>query len=177
MRGFTFIEIMIVLLIMGLLIVGYTYMSSSRKDRAYALRAQGELITMANAIKLYVQENNVYPADVNRGLPPGIEKFLGSGEINSSWPNAPWPGSVYDYENWDSGDTIQVSIRFCVAGDNATCKASAKKFLKGLVADSVLNAWDAKSSVYYCIKEGACRSHSDNPVTHPGFQIDANTAI
>lgn len=163
--------------IIGLLIVGYTYVSTSRKDRAYALRAQGELITMANAVKLYVQEYNEYPADVNRSLPPGIEQFIGAGQINSSWPAAPWPGSVYDYENWDGGDTIQVSIRFCNAGDDATCKASAQKFLKGLVEQSVLDSWDSHSSVYYCIKEGSCRSHSDRPANHPGFQIDANTSI
>lgn len=173
--GFTLVEILIVMAMVAALSTWYVYQSSSDKGQAYTLRAQGELITMSNAIKLYVQENNNYPADVNRGLPPGIEKFIGSGELNTAWPTGPWGApSVYDYENWDGGDTIQVSIRFCNAGDSATCKANAAKWLKGVVSPTILNSWDSFSSVYFCIK-GNCRSHSDRPANHPGYKIDSNT--
>jgi prepilin-type N-terminal cleavage/methylation domain-containing protein len=173
--GFTLIEIVAVLAVMTTMIVGYTYNTAHRgKERAYLVRAQSEVVHISNAIKLQVQENSIYPADVNRALPPGIEKYIAT--PNKAWPNAPWPDSVYDYENWDGGDTIQVSVRFCSAGDDATCKANAKKYLKGLVADSVLNVWDSNSSVYYCIKEGSCRSHSTKPANHPGYRIDISAA-
>jgi prepilin-type N-terminal cleavage/methylation domain-containing protein len=173
--GFTLVEILIVMAMVASLATWYVYQSTGDKGKAYTLRAQGELITMSNAIKLYVQENNAYPADVNRGLPPGIEKFIGSGELNTSWPTGPWGSpSVYDYENWDGGATVQVSIRFCTAGDDATCRANAKKWLKGAVSTTVLNNWDSYSSVYFCIK-GDCRSHSDKPNTWPGYKIDSNT--
>ncbi len=174
-HGFTLIEILIVMAIMGSLAVGYTYLSSRNgRDRAYLVRAESEVVTLANAVKLKVQETNEYPADVNRGLPPGIEEYIST--PNEAWPDAPWPDTVYDYENWDGGDTIQISVRFCNPGDNATCKANAEKYLKNVVDASVLANWDANSAVYFCIKEGSCRSHSSRPASHPGYRIQISSA-
>ena len=174
-RGFTLIEILIVMAIIGTLAAGYTYLSSRNgKDRAYMVRAESEVVTLANAIKLKVQDTNEYPADVNRALPAGIEEYIAT--PNQEWPNAPWPNTVYDYENWDDGETIQVSIRFCNMGDTPTCRANAQKYLKNIVPDSVLANWDSQSSVYFCIKEGQCRSHKDRPANHPGYEINISSA-
>lgn len=174
-KAFTLIEVLIAIAIIGSLAVGYTYISSRNgRDRAYLVRAESEVVTLANAIKLEVQESNEYPDDVNRGLPPGIEEHIAT--PNDEWPDAPWPNTVYDYENWDGGETIQISVRFCNIGDNATCKANAQKYLKGVVDDAILEDWDAQSSVYFCIKEGSCRSHSSQPADHPGYQIEISSA-
>lgn len=174
-KGFTLIEILMVMAIMGALAAGYTYVSSRNgRDRAYLVRAESEVVTLANAVKLQVQEENTYPADVNRGLPAGIERYIATPE--GEWPNAPWPDTVYDYENWDDGETIQVSIRFCNIGDTPTCRANAQKYLKNVVDDSVLENWDSHSAVYFCIREGTCRSHRDRPADHPGYEINISSA-
>lgn len=190
--GYTLIEILIVISITTMLVVGFTYVSARKgKEKAYFTRAVSELSIISNAIKLQVQEYNVYPADVVRALPAGIEDYLAT--PNDAWPNAPWPGTVYDYENWDSGQVIQVSARFCLAGQNSTCKDNATRYLQQLVktcspdtqiclSQKDLNDWDALSSVYICIKENLssvtaqCRSHSSKPLTHPGLRIDISTA-
>lgn len=190
--GFSLIEILFVISIISILIVGYTYVAARKgKEKAYFTRAVSELSVISNAIKLQVQENNVYPADVSRGLPAGIEKYIAT--PNDEWPNAPWPGTVYDYENWDSGQVIQISARFCLQGQNSICKDNATKYLKQLVktcspdtqeclSQNDLNNWDALSSVYICIKENLssttaqCRSHDTQPLTHPGLRIDISTA-
>ncbi len=174
-KGFTLIEVLIVVAILGSLAVGYTYVSSRNgRDRAYLVRAESEVVTLANAVKLEVQETNEYPNDVNRGLPPGIERHIAT--PNQVWPDAPWPDTVYDYENWDGGDTIQISVRFCNVGDTTTCRANAQKYLKNIVPDNVLANWDSQSSVYFCIKEGQCRSHVDRPANHPGYEINISSA-
>lgn len=190
--GFTLIEILIVISLTAAIVVGYTYISARKgKEKAYYTRAVSELSVISNAIKLQVQENNIYPDDVSRALPAGVEEYIAT--PNDEWPNAPWPGTVYDYENWDSGQVIQVSARFCLAGQNTICKDNAAKYLKQLVkacspdtqtclSQDDLDDWDALSAVYICIKENLssataqCRSHSSMPLTHPGLRIDISTA-
>jgi prepilin-type N-terminal cleavage/methylation domain-containing protein len=181
--GFTLIELVIGIAVIGTLAaITYSYAVPKYRERSYLTRANSEMHTLANALTLYVAKYNDYPADVSRGIPAGIQEFLQQ-NYNNQWPNAPWPGSVYDYDyltTWTYTDPsdlsppiVQISIRMCNAGDSATCKANAEKYLKGVVDDSVLNNWDSYSSVYYCIK-GSCRSHGSMPANHPGYCINCN---
>lgn len=179
-QGFTLIEVLIVMAVTITLVAGFTYTFARRgKDKAYLTRSESEMIMIGNAIKLKVQAENVYPGDVSRALPAGIEQYIAT--PNKTWPNAPWPGSVYDYENWDGGEVVQISARFCRVGEDAICKANAEKYLKNTVSSTVLANWDSYSSVYYCIKENLssatqrCRSHESKPVTHPGYRVDIST--
>lgn len=169
--GFTLIEILIVITIIGMLAgLIYGYAVPHYRERTYFTRASAELNTMANAVNLYVAKYNDYPADVTRGIPPGLEEFLQSQQGSNQWPNAPWPGSVFDYDNWppDSNgpqQTYQISIRFCAAGDTATCKQNFPK------ESWVTSSWDSYSAVYYCLK-GSCRSHQSKPMDYPGYCIN-----
>lgn len=180
-NGFTLVEVVAVMLVIGILAaITYSYAVPRYRDRTYMVRGYSEMNTMANALTLYVSKYNDYPADVVRSVPPGIQEFLQQ-QYNGYWPNAPWPGSVYDYERWDdwtyhdageaSGPIIQISVRMCDQGDNATCFANANKYLKGYVADSILAHWDSYSAVYYCI-HGPCRSHQTQPANWPGYCIN-----
>lgn len=160
--GFTLIELVIV---MGILSVLFTFFLSYILDSlndARLTRAEGELNQFQKATLNYVIENGgEWPGDVDRGLPPGIEEYLGPG----SWPYGPWPGSEYDWDAYvdSSGDQVyQVSIRFCPLGEPELCQFPDEPW----AAD-----FDYHSSVYFCI-QGPCRAHPNQPIDHPGYCIN-----
>ncbi len=175
--GFTLIEIMMVVTLIGIIAaITYSITVPRYKERSYYTRSISETNTMANAFQLYLAKYNDYPPDVNRDIPAGIKEFIQSQQGNAAWPDAPYPGSVYDYDNWppDSNGpehTYQISIRMCNPGDNATCKANAQKYLDKYVDATILNNWDSNSAMYYCLK-GSCRSHQTKPMSHPGYCIN-----
>ena len=117
---------------------------------------------MAKGTQQYYIFERGWPADVDRGLPAGITKYI-SGDA-SSWPTGPWPGSVYDYDNFTVGGetAIQISIRFCpYGGDISTCKFPKESWAAGFTPDS---------SVYWCIT-GPCRAHPTN-ASALGYRIN-----
>lgn len=178
--GFTIVEICIVIVVIGIL-AGFTYSITVPKyrERSYYTRGISELNAMANATKLYVTQYNDYPADVSRDVPAGIKEFVKGQTSTAEWPDAPWPGSVYDYDNWPPDangpeHTYQISIRMCDVGQSAVCKANAQKYLKDYVDQTTLDNWDSYSSMYYCLK-GSCRSHQNRPMDHPGYCANCGT--
>lgn len=163
-RGFTLIELLMVIAIIGILSsITLVALTKGRSSSSFA-RAKLEFKSLATAIELYTEDHGgIMPADVNRGLPPGLEAYLSGG----NWPDAPWPGSVYDWENWDDPDNpgkkiYQISVRFCPAGHPELCRFPDEPWAVG---------FDINSAVYYCI-EGVCRSHINKPVDHPGYCIN-----
>jgi prepilin-type N-terminal cleavage/methylation domain-containing protein len=178
--GFTLLELLMVITVIGLLMaITYSVAVPRYKERTYFTRANSELNTMGNALTLYVAKYNDYPADVSRNIPAGMMEFIQAQGQNDSWPSAPWPGSVYDYDYWTdwsyhaageaSGPIVQISVRFCNAGDTPTCK---KNFPD---EPWVTSSWDSNSAVYYCI-HGPCRSHQSQPANHPGYCINCGGA-
>ncbi len=165
--GFTLIELLVVISIIGILsTIVFTSLASAKKN-AYNVRTKEESHSIATALELYLNDNQgKYPPDVSRSLPPGLEKYLGSG----SWPAAPWPGSTYDWDNWAPGDltyapqeqVYQISIRFCPEGQPTQCTFPQEPWAAN---------FDYYSSVYYCIS-GPCRAHSSQPVTHPAYCLN-----
>lgn len=166
-----------VITLLGILAgITYSFAVPRWRERTYYTRSVAELSSIANGMKLYVAKYNDFPADTNRNLPSGIQEFVQGQEAAADWPTAPFPGSVYDWDNWPPDgngpqQTYQVSIRFCDIGDDAGCKNLAKKYLKGRVPETTLDAWDSNSSMYYCIR-GSCRPHQNKPMNHPGFCIN-----
>jgi len=132
-------------------------------DKAYVARAEGELRSINQSLEMYKSDHNgSFPADTNRDIPPGLEQYLAPGV----WPDAAWPGSVLDWDNWVdpvSGEKIyQISIRFCPVGQPTQCQFPGSDWAA---------SFDYYSSVYYCIS-GTCRAHIDKPVNHPGYCIN-----
>lgn len=164
-KGFSIVEVLVVVVIIAILAtIVYNSFGSSR-EATYFNRAKAELTTLANATKLYAIKYNTYPADVNRGLPSGIQEFVSQTDQNAIWPAGPWPGSVYDYDHWNINgvDTVQISIRFCpIGGPLSQCQFPQEPWASNFGVDS---------AVYYCLI-GNCRAHSNEPVTYPGYCIN-----
>jgi len=160
-KGFTLIELLIVIAIIAILAMVVFVSNNRAKEKTYLSRTDVELKTFAYALKMYAFEhNNVYPADVNRDLPSGLEAYLSTGTGN--WPDAPWPGSVYDWDNWtiDGQPVYQISVRFCpIGGPLSACHFPNESWAQN---------FNVNSAYYYCIS-GSCRSHQYEPVNYPGY--------
>jgi prepilin-type N-terminal cleavage/methylation domain-containing protein len=157
--GFTLIELLVSIAIIGMLAAVVIVSLSGAREKAYYARAVTELGEVRKAVEFYQMDHGDYPADVNRSLPPGLEQYLPGG----NWPAAPWPGSVYDWDNWDDPDRpgqkiYQISIRFCAAGNPGSCRFPPEPWAA---------TFGVNSALYYCVS-GVCRSHSSEPVSYPG---------
>jgi prepilin-type N-terminal cleavage/methylation domain-containing protein len=180
-KGFTLIELLMIITLIGILSgITYSIAVPRWRERTYYTRSVAEMSSIANGMKLYVAKYNDFPPDASRNLPSGIQEFVQGQEAKDDWPAAPFPGSVYDWDNWPPDgngplQTYQISIRFCGIGDDAGCKKMAKKYLAGRTSDAILNSWDSYSAMYYCVK-GSCRSHQSKPINHPGFCINCGSS-
>jgi prepilin-type N-terminal cleavage/methylation domain-containing protein len=163
--GFTLIELLIVVAIVGILYAIVLSSLQKQRDNAYKSTTKDSFNQMNIALQQYLnQSNGVYPPDVARDLPAEIKEYLGKND-SDEWPSAPWPGSVFDWDNWDIGGqrVVQISVRFCPAGG----PLSACRFPNEPWAAN----FGVNSAYYYCI-EGACRSHSSEPITYPGYCVN-----
>lgn len=174
------IEILIVMAILSILASIVVASVWSSRERAYLARAKEELRNIANAIDLFRLDNDLeYPPDANRDLPIGIETYLST---KTDWPRAPWPGSVYDWDYWDSnsanpdagdissppsGVVHQISIRFCITGDPPVCNYPMQDW-----ADD----FGYFSSAYFCI-DGPCRAHGSQSIDYPGCCMGGNCPV
>lgn len=164
--GFTLVELLIAISIIAILARVMMPVYSMVREDAYMARAKQEFQTFHQAILMYQQANGEYPADANRNVPSGLEEYLGPG----SWPDAAWPGSVFDWDNWEDPDDnsnldiVQISVRFCPVGQPDECRFPKEDWAED---------FDQNSAVYYCI-QGACRSHINQPANHPGYCINCS---
>lgn len=165
-KGFTLIELLLVISIIGVLAaIVFPSLMEARK-KAYVSRARAELREIALALELYQDRYGGLPPDANRGLPPGLQEFLSPG----TWPAAPWPGSVYDWDHWSPSElahnpkaqTAQISIRFCPLNEPNNCSFPNEPWAA---------SFDYYSAAYYCVT-GVCRAHSSQPTTHPAHCLN-----
>ncbi len=102
-RGFTLIEIMVVILIIGVLAALIVPKVMSRPDEARITAAKQDIATVTQALNLYKLDNQRYPT-TEQGLMALVKKPT-SGPIPANWKNGgylerlpkdPW-GSPYQY--------------------------------------------------------------------------------
>ena len=101
--GFTLIEIMVVVVILGILAVLIVPRVVGRTDEARAVAAKQDVATLMQALRLYRLDNGRYPTN-EQGLAALVEK-PGREPVPGNWkqyldklPKDPW-GNVYQYLN------------------------------------------------------------------------------
>lgn len=157
-KGFTLIELLVVVAIIGVLAALIITAVTKVRNKAYTARTLQEFRSFQQAMEMYLMDNNFYPADVDRDIPAGLETYLGGG----TWPDGPYPGSVYDWDNkFPTHGYIQISLRFCDIG-GTNCRFPTEYWAQN---------FDDKSAMYWCF-EGQCRSHADRPIDHPGYCVN-----
>ncbi|MCL6268741.1 type II secretion system major pseudopilin GspG [Sansalvadorimonas sp. 2012CJ34-2] len=100
-QGFTLLEIMVVLVILGLLVTMVAPNVLGNKDKANKQKAVSDIVALENALDMYNLDNNFYPS-TEQGLEALVKKPSGFPEPKS-WrengyikrlPNDPW-GNPY----------------------------------------------------------------------------------
>lgn len=102
-RGFTLIEVMIVIVILGVLAALIVPRIMGRTDEARAAAAKADIATLMSALRLYKLDNRNYPTSA-QGLSALVQKPT-LDPVPQSWkgyleklPNDPW-GHPYQYLN------------------------------------------------------------------------------
>lgn len=164
-RGYTLVELLITISIIGILTSIILPVFNTVREDARLVRATAEFRSIETSLQNYLNDNGEFPPDTDRDIPPGLEAYLAPG----IWPNAVWPNSVFDWENWKDPDDpskriLQISVRFCPVGEPENCDFPNTDWAEN---------FDIHSSVYYCL-QGACRSHINRPLDHPGYCVNCN---
>ena len=82
-RGFTLIEIMVVIIILGILAVYIGPKIMGRPEEAKQVKAKVDISALETALKLYKLDNGVYPS-TEQGLQALVEKPE-SGNVPTKW--------------------------------------------------------------------------------------------
>ncbi|MCX6806525.1 MAG: prepilin-type N-terminal cleavage/methylation domain-containing protein [Candidatus Berkelbacteria bacterium] len=119
-KGFTIIELLTVIFIIGILATIIIVKVSSARSSARYAKMLADFKTIANAADMYASKEGLYAPDVLRNIAPAfVPTYI------PTWPTSPCPNTVYDWEDWSctagvctgvganlgEGNVIEVSLR------------------------------------------------------------------
>ena len=132
-KGFTLVEIMVVVVILGILAVLIVPRVLGRSDEARMAAAKHDIAALSQSLKLYKLDNGRYPSN-EQGLQALVSK-PGSAPVPTNWkpyldklPKDPW-GNTYMYLNPGVNGEIDV---FSLGADGQP---------GGTGADSDIGSW------------------------------------
>jgi general secretion pathway protein G len=135
--GFTLIEVLIVVVILGILAGIVVVNVMDRPDQARVVAARNDIVAISNALKLYRLDNGVYPSS-EQGL-QALVKRPESGDVPRNWkpggyverlPKDPWEN---DYQYLNPG----------VRGEIDVFSFGADRRPGGEGANADIGSWDA----------------------------------
>jgi len=114
-RGFTLVEILIVVVILGILAAMIIPQFASATTQSRQSVFASNLKELTKAAELFKLENNAWPEDASSGsTPTGMENHIHAGNFESATPI----GGVWDFEYQDSGGvTSAVGVHFNGTGE------------------------------------------------------------
>ncbi len=110
--GFTLIEVMVVVVILGILAAIIVPKIMSRPEQARIVKVHQDILAIQNALDLYKLDNGMYPS-TDQGLQALVTKPTNA-PVPNSWnadgylkdvPTDPW-GQPYQYEN--NSDQVRI---------------------------------------------------------------------
>lgn len=100
-KGFTMIELMIVIIIIGVLAAIAVPVYSEAAQKSKISRAKADLRTLESAISIYYAENNEYPENLDELVDDYIKAV----------PKDPWQKQDYDYRSSDGRVRLKASSK------------------------------------------------------------------
>lgn len=115
-RGFTLLEVMVVVIIIGLLATMVLPKVIGRTEEAYVAKAKADISSLSSALKMYRLDNFHYPS-TDQGLQALVKKPVGEPQPKhwkgyiETLPKDPWgnsyqylqPGEHGDFDLWSTG--------------------------------------------------------------------------
>jgi len=114
--GFTLVEIMIVVVIIGLLAAIAIPAFTKSRENARSARFANDVRVFAGMIETFSLESGDYPEDSSSGnIPTGFEEYIRTNQWTEGTPF----GGVWDVENSDYSVTCAIGVhRYTVSNDH-----------------------------------------------------------